>query len=101
MHLSICIKGLTVKLKSIKFFVFALLLGATAFVVMLQIDNARNIGYSDGYDYGAKVVEKRLNDLVELQAEKLRCYENQSTFSADECIAVVLKKRVAESNLKN
>lgn len=89
------------KFKGIKFFVYALLLGVAAFLVMLQMDNARNIGYSDGYDYGTKVVEKRLNDLVELQAEKLSCYENQSALNADQCIAAVLKKKVADSNLKN
>lgn len=68
---------------------------------MLRKSPQKDFAYSDGYDYGTKVVEKRLNDLVELQAEKLSCYENQSALNADQCIAAVLKKKVADSNLKN
>lgn len=50
-------------------------------VVALDLNNekVRDSGYVAGYDYGVAVTEKRLNDLIELQAEKIRRLESQST----------------------
>lgn len=50
-------------------------------IVALDLNNekVRDRGYVEGYDYGVAVTEKRLNDLIELQAEKIRRLERQGT----------------------
>lgn len=67
----------------------------------MYLDRVRSSGYSEGYEYGVKVVEERTNDLIDLQAQKIRCYESQRVESSDECIAKVLRKRDKNSGSSN
>ena len=56
-----------------------LVIGLLLVALDLNNEKVRDRGYAEGYDYGVAVTEKRLNDLIELQAEKIRRLERQST----------------------
>jgi hypothetical protein len=65
-----------------KFIISSVALIAVLFAIVLSYEKVQDSGYVAGYNDGIAVTEKRLNELIELQAEKIRRLEKQGATSS-------------------